>query len=100
MLSVALSRPEKRNGVGFYGGRIALMRCTKDIVAKRNSKFHQRGEIYKQYTTLNNNMFRKQLTRTILPNIKSDISLLDKSERFVKTLKEKSQAYNLPSGCK
>ena len=72
MLSVALSRPEKKDGKGFYGGKIALIRCTKDVVAQRSSKNHKRGSIYKQVASLNSKMFQKQLTRAIFPSIKTD----------------------------
>ena len=100
MLSVALSRPEKKDGKGFYGGKIALIRCTKDVVAQRSSKNHKRGSIYKQDASLNSKMFQKQLTRTIFPSIKTDESLLQKSERFAKQLKLTDPFYSLPQGCK
>ena len=36
LLSVTLARPEKKEGVGFYGGKIELLRCVKNVVAKRS----------------------------------------------------------------
>ena len=100
MLSVVLSRPEKKKGLGFCGGRVALLRCTKDIVAQKNSKNHRKGDIYKKYTTLNSLMYRNQMTRYIFPKIKSDPSILAKSERFASNLMNKAQNLKLPAGCK
>ena len=33
MLSVTVSRSEKEEGVGFFGGKVKMIRCTKDVVA-------------------------------------------------------------------
>ena len=100
MLSVVIARPEKKVGVGFYGGKVALIRCTKDVVVKRNSKNHKKGSTYKKYTSLNSRMFKDQVTKQIFPNIKRNTSLLHKSERFARQLKAKDQNYKLPQGCK
>ena len=100
MLSAVVARPEKKDGVGFYGGRIALIRCTKSVIAKNASKYHKRGSVYEKDTSLNSLMFKNQITKTIFPAIKKNISLLDKAERFSKQLKTKNDAYNLPEGCK
>ena len=100
MLSVAVARPEKKEGVGFYGGRVALIRCTKNVVAKNASKYHKRGSVYQQDTSLNSTMFKNQLTKTVFPSIKKNNSLLDKAERFAKQLKAKNTGYKLPGGCK
>ena len=42
MLSVVLARPEKKDGIGFYGGRVTILRCAKDVVAKNVSKYHKK----------------------------------------------------------
>ena len=68
MLSVAISRPEKKEGIGFYGGKIAMIRCTKDAVAKKKSKNHKRGSIYKKDSTLDSKMYKKQLTKEKVMN--------------------------------
>ena len=99
MVSVVLTRPEKKEGVGFYGGRVALLRCTKDVVAKRKSKIHNRGDIYKQYTTMKSSMYCRQLTRSIFPKIKSNPCILDKSARFANQLKITNPSFQLPPGC-
>ena len=68
MLSVVIARPEKKDGVGFYGGRIALVRCTQDVTAKKASKYHKRGSIYKKDSSLNAIMFKDQITKTFFSN--------------------------------
>ena len=100
MLSVAVARPEKKQGAGFYGGRISLIRCTKNVVAKNASKYHKRGSVYQKDTSLNSMMFKNQITKNIFPAIKKNISVLDKAERFSKQLKAKNTTYSLPEGCK
>ena len=89
MLTVTIARPEKKDGIGFYGGRVALLRCTKDVIAQRKSKYHKRGSVYKKYCSLNGMMFKKQLTKSIFPAIKRNKCLLDKSERFCRQLMAK-----------
>ena len=100
MLSVVIARPEQKEGVGFYGGRVALIRCTKEVVAKNASKNHKKGSIYNKDTSVNSKMFKSHLTKTILPKIKRNKSLLDKSERFAQQLTAKDADYKLPKGCK
>ena len=63
MLSVVIARPEKKQGVGFYGGRVALLRCTKDVVAKNATKNHKRGSIYQKDCCMDAKMFKDQLTK-------------------------------------
>ena len=100
LVSVVLSRPEKKKGVGFYGGKVALLRCTKTVQAKKKSKNYKRGQIYKKDSTLNSSMYKTQLTRNIFPQIKKDSSVLDKSVRFATQPKLKCPSYSLPDGCK
>ena len=100
MITVTIARPEKKDGIGFYGGRVALLRCTKDVVAQRSSKYHRRGSVYKKYCSLNSMMFKNQLTKSVFPAIKSNGSLLDKSERFCRQLKAKDSTFKLPNGSK
>ena len=42
MISVVIARPEQKAGVGFYCGRVALIRCTKEFVAKKCIKTSQK----------------------------------------------------------
>ena len=70
LLSVTLARPEKKEGVGFYGGKIEMLRCSRNIVAQRSSKYHERGSIYQKDASLNSTMFKNQLTKKIFPAIK------------------------------
>ena len=91
---------KKKEGFGFYGGKVEMIRCTKKKVAERHSKYHKRGSIYQLDTSINSDMFQKQLTKKIFPAIKKNKSLLDKSERFAHQLKEKKLDLNLPEGCK
>ena len=100
LLSIALARPEKKEGVGFYGGTIEMLRCARNVVAKRTSKNHKKGSIYQQDASLNSTMFKEQLTKKFFPAIKKNASLLAKSERFANQLKTKNQEYSLPEGCK
>ena len=100
MVSVVLSRPEKKDEVGFYGGKVALLRCTKNYQAKRKSKNHRKGEVYTKDSTINSVMYRYQMTRDIFPKIKKSDSILDKSERFAEQLKTKDHKYKLPNGCR
>ena len=100
MLSVTIARPEKKEGIGFYGGPVSLLRCAKDVVAKHSSKYHKRGAIYKKYCSVNRTMFKNQLTKSIFPAIKKNICLLDKSKRFCQQLKVKDPTYKLPNGSK
>ena len=44
MLTVTIARPEKKDGIGFYGGRVALLRCTKDLIVQRKSKI--KGDLF------------------------------------------------------
>lgn len=48
MLSVVIARPEKKEGVGFYGGKISMIRCTKDVVAKKNKKITEEDQFTKK----------------------------------------------------
>ena len=96
---MVLSRPEKKEGIGFYGGKVALLRCTRNIKAKNKSKNYKRGQIYKKDSTLNSLRFRKQLTRVFFPKIKDDISIKDKCTRFAEQLKSKFPGFKLPEGC-
>ena len=100
MLSIAIARPEKKKGVGFYGGRVAMLRCQKDVVAKKASKYRKRGSISKKDCSLNSAMFKTQVTKTFFPRIKTNISLLDKSERFYHQLREKDTDFKLADGCR
>ena len=100
LLTVVIARPEKKEGIGFYGGKIALLRCTKQVVAQKSSKNHKRGSIYKIYSSLNSNLFKNQITKKIFPSIKSNQSLLDKSQRFCRQLTSKYPGYKLPQGCR
>ena len=70
LLSVTLARPEKKEGVGFYGGKIEMLRCAKNVVARRSSKNHKKGAVYQKDTSLTSLMFHKQLTKKIFPAIK------------------------------
>ena len=45
-------------------------------------------------------MFKNQLTKSVFPAIKSNGSLLDKSERFCRQLKAKDSTFKLPNGSK
>ena len=48
MLSVVIARPEKKEGVGFYGGTISMIRCTKDVVVSTyKDRIPKYGEKYK-----------------------------------------------------
>ena len=49
---------------------------------------------------MDSSMYRKQMTRNIFPKIKSDPSILAKSERFAKNLMNKALNLKLPAGCK
>ena len=100
MVSVVLARPEKKNGVGFYGGRVALLRCTKDKVAKNNSKYHKRGSIYKRDCSVDSVMYKNQMTKKNFPAIKRNQSILDKTQRFCRQLKSKDPDFKLSNGCK
>ena len=95
-----MSGPERKEGVGFYEGKVAPLRCTKDVRAKRKSKNQKRGEIYKQYSTIDSSMFKKQMTRVVFPKIKSHHSILHKTARFAEQLKLKYPTYKLPEGCR
>ena len=100
MVTAVLSRPEKKAGVGFYGGKVALLRCSVEVVAKNASKNHKRGEIYQRDTSMNSKMFKDQLTTKIFPKIKSDISLKRKAERFANQLRSSNETSNFPENCK
>ena len=100
LLSVTLARPEKKEGVGFYDGKTEMLRCAKNVVAKRGSKYHKRGSTYQQDTNLTSQMFHMQLTKNIFPAIKKKQSLLTKSERFYQQLISKNSDYSLPEGSK
>ena len=100
LLSIALARPEKKEGIGFYGGKIEMLRCTRNVVAQRTSKNHKKGSVYKKDASLNSTMFKEQLTKKFFPAIKKNTSLLAKSERFAHQLKTRNQQYTLPEGCK
>ena len=44
-------------------------------------------------------MFKVHLSKIIFPNIKSEISLLKKSERFAQQLTAENPKYRIPEGC-
>ena len=100
MVSAVISRPEKKAGVGFYGGKVAILRCSEEVVAKNASKNHKKGDIYQRDTSMKNKMFKEQLTKKIFPKIKSSPSLLVKSERFASQLRASDETCNLPENCK
>ena len=84
----------KKDEVGLYGGKVALLRCTKNYQAKRKSKNHRKGEVYIKDSTINSVMYRYQMTRNFFPKIKKSDSILDKSERFAEQLKPKIKNIN------
>ena len=73
MITITIARPEKKDGIGFYGEPMSLLRCAKDVVAKHSSKYHKRGARYKKYCSVNSTMFKNQLTKFIFPAIKRKI---------------------------
>jgi len=54
---------------GDFDGRIGIYRVARDKIALRNSKYHQRGDVYKEDCEMDGDLFYEIVTEQLLPDI-------------------------------
>jgi hypothetical protein len=86
----AVGRPQ-----GDFDGIIGIYRCSEKRRAKRNSKFHARGEWYEVDCEVNGEMFRRMVETRLIPDIQCKLLgydcvyvQLDGARAHVKVLKD------------
>ena len=60
----AVARP-----CGDFNGRLGMYRCARKKVAERNSKHHERGDVYDEDCEVDGDMFYEIVTKQLIPDI-------------------------------
>ena len=60
----AVARP-----CGDFNGRLGMYQCARKKVAERNSKYHERGDVYDEDCEVNGDMFYEIVTKQLFPDI-------------------------------
>jgi len=60
----AVARP-----CGDFNGRLGMYRCARKKVAERNSKYHERGDVYDEDCEVDGDMFYEIVTKQLIPDI-------------------------------
>ena len=60
----AVARP-----YGDFNGRLGMYRCARKKVAERNSKYHERGDVYDEDCEVDGDMFYEIVTKQLIPDI-------------------------------
>ena len=68
----AVARP-----CGDFNGRLGMYRCARKKVAQRNSKYHERGDVYDEDCEVDGDMFYEIVTKQLIPDIYAKMADFD-----------------------
>lgn len=80
----ALARPRfNEDGVCIFDGKIGMWRISEPKEAKRDSRYHKKGDVYEKDVTMNSERYVDLMIETVLPAISAAFRPLDPPVKVV-----------------